>query len=191
MQASIYADVVGSKKLDDPDALVPVLGEAVRMLNHEFAPVVAEPFVVDFGDEIRGSIADPAETPLCVSVMRECLAPVMLRVGIGIGQSAEDAFTIAKHEDILIHYMGIGEAADLLLNAYCRLLDPVIRRRTAKQWEAIRAMRTRGDRTRAAQSLGIARQSLSDRLRAANFGLIEEADATVANYLAAIAYDSV
>jgi hypothetical protein len=187
MRASIYADVVGFRTLDDPDAMLVTLGETVRLLNQEFLPALVEPFVVDFGDEMRGALGDPGQAPLCVSVMRECLAPTMLRVGVGVGVPAEDAFSAARREDALVHYTGTGEAGDLLLNAFCRLIDPVVRRRTAKQWEAIRAMRTFGDRTRAAESVGIVRQSLSDRLNAANWRLSEDADATIGSFLAHVA----
>src|SRR5450759_4800832 len=39
-----------------------------------------------FGDgRVDGALADPAQAPLCISVLRESLAPLQLRVGVGIG----------------------------------------------------------------------------------------------------------
>lgn len=187
MFASIYADVIGSHSLPDPDVLLPTLGEAAHHLNQTFAPAIAEPFVVDFGDELRGALTDPTQVPLCVSVMRETLAPLLVRVGVGIGVPAEDAFTEAKNEDRLIHYAGTGGAGDMLLNAFCRLLDPYVRRRTPKQWEAIGAVRELGGAKLAAERLGITRQSLVERLRAGEWRLVEDADSTIAAYLSEVA----
>ena len=184
MQANIYADVTASRKFGDPDALLLVLGETARALNHGFAPALVKPFVVDFGDELRGALSDPTQVPLCVSFMRESLAPHMVRVGVGVNEAAEDAFTRAKREDRLIHYAGVDTGGDLLLNAYCKLLDPLIRKRSAKQWEAVRALRELGERKLAAEKLGITRQSLAERLQAGHWQVVEDADATIAAYLA-------
>ena len=45
-------------------------------------------------------------------------------------------------------------------------------------------MRALGDRRKAAERLGITRQSLSERLKAGNWRVVEDADATIAAYLA-------
>jgi len=184
MQASIYADVIGSRRLDDPAALLPALGETVRRLNHLFAPSIDTPFVVAYDDAIMGALADPVQAPLCLSVMRELLAPLMVRVGVAVDGSGEDAFTIAWHEDSLVHYSGMGEAADLLLNAFWRLLDPLLRARTPAQWEAAAAVRRHDTRVAAAKNLGISERALAGRLEAGHWRAIEDADATVAAYLA-------
>lgn len=185
MQASIFADVIGSRSLPDPDTLLPALGAAALTLNREFAPVLARPFEVDFGDELRGALADPVQSPLCVAVLREELAPLGVRVGVSLGDAhPEDAFNRAKREDRLVCYEGAGEAADLLVNALCRFVDPLVRKRTAKQWEAVKAMRHCGDRAAAATLLGVTRRGLGERLRAGQWHLLEEADATIAAYFA-------
>jgi hypothetical protein len=189
VQANIYADVIASRRVDDPEALLLALGETARALNQGFAPTLIIPFAVDFGDELRGALADPTQVPLCVSFMRESLAPHMVRVGVGVDEPAEDAFTRAKREDRLIHYAGVDTGGDLLLNAYCRLLDPLIRKRSAKQWEAIRALRECGQRKHAAAKLGITRQSLAERLKAGHWKVVEDADATIAAYLALLQAD--
>ena len=83
-----------------------------------------------------------------------------LRVGVGIGtvehvrDSAADgrdvysvarrALQLAVRDDGLCRYLGTGEAGDVLLGALCRLVDPLIRARTQKQWEAIAAYRELG-----------------------------------------------
>jgi len=184
MPASIYADVIDSRALEQPETLLPTLGETARRLNQVFAPALAVPFAVDFGDELRGALDDPVQAPLCVSVMREALAPMQVRVGVAFGASAEDAFTEAKKGDRLVHFMGTGEAGDLLLNALCRMVDPLVRSRTPKQWEAVAAMRAAGDAKGAAQRLGISRQGLVARLKGAHWKAVEDADATIAAYLA-------
>jgi hypothetical protein len=184
MQASIYADVIGSRRLDDPTTLLPTLGETVRRLNHLFAPSIATPFAVAYDDAILGALADPVQAPLCLSVMRELLAPLMVRVGVALDGSGEDAFTIAWHEDRLVHYSGMGEAGDLLLNALWRLLDPLLRQRTPAQWQAAAAVRRHETRGAAAAELGITERALAGRLEAGHWRTIEDVDATVAAYLA-------
>ena len=118
MHAGIYADVIGSRQLDNPDTLLPALGEAVRQLNKLFLPSIAAPFEVAYDDALHGALTDPVQAPLCVSVMRELLAPLQVRVGVAVEGSAEDAFVAAWHEDRLVYYSGSGAAGDLLLNAY-------------------------------------------------------------------------
>ncbi len=83
MHGRIYADVIGSKQLEKPETLLPALGDAVRSLNQLFAPGIAAPFVVAYDDALHGALADAVQAPLCVSVLRELLAPLQVRVGRG------------------------------------------------------------------------------------------------------------
>ncbi len=46
---------------------------------------MAEPFALAGATRVDGALADPAQAPLCISVLREFIAPTQLRVGVGIG----------------------------------------------------------------------------------------------------------
>jgi len=74
----------------------------------------------------------------------------------------------------------------VLLGALCRLVDPLIRARTEKQWEAIAAYREFGHQREVAQTLGVTRQSVGDRLTAGHRRAVEEADAAIATYFSYI-----
>jgi len=193
--AVIHAAVSGAGDADVGGRLRP----ALERLNQIFAPGVAEPFAVAGAGRVDGALADPAQAPLCISVLRESLAPLQLRVGVGIGavelapDSAADgrdvhsvarrALQLALRDDGLSRYLGTGEAGDVLLGALCRLVDPLIRTRTQKQWEAIAAYRELGHQRDVAERLGVTRQSVGDRLAAGHRRAVEEADAAVATYL--------
>lgn len=184
MQAGIYADVIGSRQLDNPETLLPALGEAVRELNKIFLPSIVAPFTVAYDDALLGALADAAQAPLCVSVMRELLAPLQVRVGVAVEGSAEDAFVAAWHEDRLVHYSGAGVAGDLLLNAYCCLIEPLVRGRSESEWQAVRTMRGHETRAAAAGELRITARDLADLLQTGHWQEVEDADATIAAYLA-------
>jgi hypothetical protein len=184
VHAGIYADVIGSRQLDDPETLLPALGEAVRQLNKLFLPSIAAPFEVAYDDALHGALTDPVQAPLCVNVMRELLAPLQVRVGVAVEGSAEDAFVAAWHEDRLVYYSGSGAAGDLLLNAYSGLVDPLVRGRSDAEWQAVCAVRSHETRAAAASELGIDARRLSDLLSAAHWQEVEDADATIAAYFA-------
>ena len=193
--AVVYAEVSGAGDADVGRRLRP----ALERLNQLFAPAVAEPFATAAAGRVDGALADPAQAPLCISVLRESLAPLQLRVGVGIGtvehvrDSAADerdvysvahrALQLAVRDGSLCRYLGTGEAGDVLLGALCRLVDPLIRARTPKQWEAIAAYRELGHQREVAERLGVTRQSVGDRLTAGHRRAVEEADAAVATYL--------
>jgi hypothetical protein len=184
MRAAIHADVIGSRQLDDPQTLQHTLDEGVRRLNELFAPGLAAPFAVVEVDAVEGTLADAAQAPLCVSVLRELVAPLQVRVGVALDGAAEEAFVAAWQADRLVHYRGTGMAGDLLLNAYCALLEPLVRTRTDAQWRALRAVRGHEGRAAAAAELGIGPDDLDELLAAAQWRAVEDADASIAAYLA-------
>jgi hypothetical protein len=175
------------------------LGLALGRVNRLFAPALGEPFAVTGDGRIDGVLGDPAQSPLCVSVLRESLAPLLLRVGVGVGTvehlrepstADSDAYSLAREalqltarDNGLTRYLGTGDAGDVLLGALCRLVDPLIRARTMKQWEAIAAYRELGHQREVAARLGVTRQSVGDRLAAGHRRAVEEADAAIATYL--------
>ncbi len=140
--------------------------------------------MVAYDDALHGALTDAVQAPLCVSVLRELLAPLQVRVGVAVTGSAEDAFVAAWHADRLVHYSGTGEAGDLLLNAFCALFDPLVRGRSEAEWKAVRTVRRHETRTAAAAELGIGADELGELLQAAHWQEVEDADATVAAYLA-------
>jgi hypothetical protein len=200
--AVLFADVIGPIEAAAGEPFAATLRAAADRLNDVFAPALAEPFLHTAGDRIEGALADPAQAPLCLSVMRETLAPTQLRAGIGIGSveragnpgaGAYDAYEIARRAQLLAardngltRYLGTGEAGDVLLTAICRLVDPLIRARTPKQWEAISAYRSLGHQREVALALNVTRQSVGDRLSAGHRRAVEEADAAIATFLSHI-----
>jgi len=196
--AAVYADVIGSKAIADRGLLAGSLERAVETLNQAFRPALAEPFAIVAGDELRGTLTEPPSAPLCVSVMREELAPIGVRVAVvvdsgrdapssGHGRhrlpTADEALDSLKKSGRLTSYVGTGPAGDLLLNAVCGLVEPLLLERSEKQWEAIRAYRRLGRQRAVAERLGVTRQSIGDRLMAGNWRAVAEADAAVAGYL--------
>jgi hypothetical protein len=191
--AVVFAEAVGAGAADRE-----MLRGALGRVNQLFKPAIAEPFGLSGDDRVDGTLADPAQTPLCLSVLRERLAPLQLRAGVGIGTvdhlrpaaTDRDAYSVARRALQLVirdrgltRYLGTGDAGDVLLGALCRLVDPLIRARTDKQWEAIAAYRELGHQREVAERLGVTRQSVGDRLSAGNRRAVEEADAAVAAYL--------
>lgn len=176
------------------------LADASRRANQIFAPALAEPFGPVNGGELQGALSDPAQAPLCLSLLREWLAPTPLHAGIGIGavepgadesgrdpfEQASAAVRLAERERGVTRYLGCGQAADILLNAICRLLDPLIMERTDKQWEAIAAYRRLGHQRAVAAELGVTRQSVGDRMAAGHRHEVQEAETAIAAFLAHI-----
>lgn len=192
--AVVFGDVVGTSTDDDARRLR--LHQALDRINQLFAPALAEPFALTQDGRVDGALADPAQAPLCVSVLRETIAPLQLRVGVGIGTveslraserdayaAARQALQLAARDGGLTRYLGSGQAGDVLLGALCRLVDPLILSRTHKQWEAIAAYRELGHQRDVARRLGVTRQSVGDRLSAGHRRAVEEADAAIATYL--------
>jgi hypothetical protein len=195
--AVLFGHLVGPGSRS-PDA-GPALSAALERVNRLFAPALGEPFAVAGDGLVDGVLGDPAQAPLCISVLRESLAPRLLRMGVGIGSIehlrdapggerdayalAREALQLAARDRGLTRYLGTGEAGDVLLGALCRLVDPLIRTRTAKQWEAIAAYRELGHQREVAARLGVTRQSVGDRLAAGHRRAVEEADTAIAAYL--------
>jgi hypothetical protein len=191
--AVVVADVPGAGGDGDK------LRGALERVNQVFRPALAEPFGLAGADRLEGALTDPAQTPLCLSVLRELIAPLPLRAGVGVGTldhlraaaaTDRDAYSVARRalqlvvrDNGLTRYLGTGDAGDVLLGALCRLVDPLIRARTDKQWEAIAAYRELGHQRAVAERLGVTRQSIGDRLAAGNRRAVEEADAAIAAYL--------
>jgi hypothetical protein len=198
--AVVFASVAAGSQAGKRGDAAARLGDGSRRVNQTFAQALAEPFGPVNGGELQGALSDPTQVPLCVSLLREWLAPAPLRVGIGIGavergvdetgrdpfEQAGLAMRLAERERGVTRYLGCGQAADILLNAICRLLDPLIMDRTEKQWEAIAAYRRLGHQRAVAAELGVTRQSVGDRMTAGHRREVQQADTAVAAFLAQV-----
>jgi len=193
--AVVLADLPAPSRTAGGGPDVIAVRPALERLNRLFEPALAEPFSVAPDGRVDGVLDDPAQTPLLVSVLRETVAPVAVRAGVGIGlaaavrdggdayANARTALELAARDRGLTRYVGTGEDGDLLLAAICRLVDPLLTARTPKQWEAIAAYRELGHQRAVAAKLGVTRQSIGDRLAAGHRRAVEDADAAVAAYL--------
>ena len=82
--AVIEADVVSGGGAGEDGSL----RAALERVNRLYFAALAEPFTLAAADRIDGALSDPSRAPLCISVLRESLAPRLLRVGVGVGPAA-------------------------------------------------------------------------------------------------------
>ena len=193
----IDADVTDGADAADLTTLRATLDGVNRALH----PVLREPLYPTAPDRFDGALADPAQAPLCLRLLREGFAPRRVRVGVGIGvveqgeaAGERDAHVLARRalqlairEGGLTRYLGAGEAGDVLLDALCRLVDPILRARSDKQWQAVAAYHDLGHQQAVAARLGVTRQSVGERLAAGRLRDVDEADAAVSVYLGLVA----
>ena len=194
MIAVVFADVPGAGAADRDK-----LRAALERVNQLFLPAVAEPFGLAGEDRLRrrprrpGADAAVHQRPARAHRAAAAARRRRHRHGRHLRDATatdRDAYSIARRalqlvvrDKGLTRYLGTGDAGDVLLGALCRLVDPLIRARTLKQWEAIAAYRELGHQRDVAERLGVTRQSVGDRLAAGNRRAVEEADAAIATYL--------
>lgn len=199
---SMVVAVVDAHLTGDADSSdLTTLRAALDGVNRTFQQSLTEPLSATAADRIDGALADPSRAPFCLSMLRESLAPRLVRAGVGIGvvesggeADGRDAYSLARRalqlvirEGGLTRYLGTGEAGDVLLEAVCRLVDPLLRARSEKQWEAVAAYRELGHQQAVAERLGVTRQSVGERLTAGRWRVVDEADAAVSVYLGLVA----
>ena len=78
--AAIDADVAGDETDD-----VSTLRRALERVNRTLNQSLIEPFAAIAPGRLDGALSDPSQAPLCLSVLREALAPRLVRAGIGVG----------------------------------------------------------------------------------------------------------
>lgn len=197
--AVIDADVTGAEG-DSPD--LTTLRATLDRVNRAHPDALWEPFSAGAPDRFDGALADPAQAPSCLGMLREALAPHPVRAGVGVGvvelggetggrrdvhALARRALQLVFREGGLTRYLGTGEAGDVLLGALCRLVDPILLARSEKQWEAVAAYHEFGQQRAAAERLGVTRQSVGERLAAGRRQEVDDADAAVSAYLSLVA----
>jgi hypothetical protein len=146
------------------------------------------PFARTVGDEFQGALTDAA--PVVATVLA-LLRGDEWHVGLGIGAvehpwpadtrsargpaflaartAVERAKSETSHVSIVSAAASGTEAADC--QVVLELLAALRRRRSPQGWEAVEAMRGARHQADAASRLGISRQALSQRLRAASWAL--------------------
>lgn len=194
--AAITADIVGSTDFYKTNGkpLRPIFLDVLAEVNRLHAAQLAVPFTVTLGDEVQGLVSDPADSPHVAYDLRLQLSPLKCRIGVGIGSVVSDlaesttqmegqAFSMSREA------LGIAErpkprqtvyrVEDRVLestaNAMMLLIDAIQGRWTVKQWEAVRLYRDYNDLSRAGDAIGLAPQSIDDRLRPTHWRDVDEA----------------
>jgi hypothetical protein len=160
----------------------------------------AAPFARTVGDEFQGALADPAAV---VDAVVTLLRSGHWHVGLGIGPveaplpvdpragrgpaflAARAAVERAKREPshLCVVSAVVGtEATDA--GVAFQLLAALYQRRTSDGWEAIEEVRRGASQASAAARLGISRQAVGQRLRAAGWSLEQQGLPVVARLLA-------
>ena len=195
--AVIDADVTDGASAAGLTTLRATLDDVNRTLH----PVLREPLYASAPDRFDGALTDPAQAPLCLRLLREGFAPRQVRAGVGIGVVeqgevgdernahvlARRALQLVIRDGGLTRYLGAGEAGDVLLDAVCRLVDPLLRARSPKQWQAVAAYHELGHQQAVAARLGVTRQSVGERLAAGRLRDVDDADAAVGVFLGLVA----
>ncbi|MBE3576510.1 MAG: hypothetical protein IMX00_02290 [Limnochordales bacterium] len=167
---------------------------------------LATKFTLGRGDEIQGVLAATAPLLPILRHLRYALQPARLRIGVGLGtietpinpesswQMDGPAFHLVRtaleelgHTVLPRTRLRIGirywldeeQRVERELNALLSLYDEITRRWTTEQWHAVMAVEETRTLRASADILGVAKQNVHKRLRAAGWGPVQEAEALV------------
>ncbi|BAS29319.1 SatD family protein [Limnochorda pilosa] len=205
---ALIADVVGSRRLPDRERAQREIEGVLEQVNREAVGSLRSPLGLIRGDEIQGVLRPDGDPLAWVRRLRYRLVqlqpPVRLRVGLGLGEVATafegrhtwelDGPAFHRSREALEAARAARGPATLLrsgrrdldegVNALLGLLDALVGRWTAEQWEAIAAYEDAGTYQRAAGRLGIAFQNVQKRCAAAHWNEVRAAEAYLDQLLA-------
>ncbi len=179
----ITADIIDSRS--HPEECLRTLGGRLEKIVH---PMLATEFTISRGDELQGVCRGILAAPELIRWLRYACRPFVLRIGVGIGpapatmersswnMSGEAFFRARAALDVLKPgkrprtFLISGEdRLDTIANAVFDLIDAVLSRWTAGQWEAVAAYEREGRFEAAGRALGVALQNVEKRCRAAHW----------------------
>jgi hypothetical protein len=200
--AVLIADVVRSTALSD--RLRSALTSRLRTLSrlHLSAHRIRLPYVVTAGDEFQTLASAPGQVPTIIFELRRLFRPLVLRIGVGIGQipgrivapvnlMTGEAFLLARRalesvQDSTAHGFDVLTALraktpdfNRIANTIYGLHDTLVQNITERQWQTINMYlkTTRVDLT--ARALGVNRSTVSRNLKRGYLHQLQETIATM------------
>lgn len=197
---ALLADLVGSRRVADRAAVQRRMLETVEALNARYADDLAAPLAVSRGDEVQGLFARrDAVVPVIVE-LADALHPVEWCCGVGWGSlstplgtevvrldgpafhGARAALERAQGGGRWLAVEGIGSATGQVFESLFALMQALRHRWTDRQIEFIRAARGALQKDVAAR-FDVSPSTVSESLKAAGFGAVQEGEAAVAALL--------
>jgi hypothetical protein len=171
--------------------------------NARFRDDILVPFQPTVGDEFQGALVEPANAyAVCTHI--KGMFPVVFYCGVGVGNIERPLSTDVgmrgtafyraryaleqckrKKTSILVRSSDGTSQADEIVNTLLHIIEMLEGSRTGRQREIVNYLRLHPDYThkRVAKHLGISDSSVSQTLRAANWGTVLELEGLVGELL--------
>jgi hypothetical protein len=187
--AVLIADVVSSTDL--AGRLRPLLAARLRTLSriHTAARRIRLPYEITAGDEFQTLASAPREVPILIFELRRVCHPLLLRIGVGLGEISGrveipvnrmtgEAFVMARaalqsihsskvHRfEVLTAFCAKEPGFEAVANTLYGLHDTLVRNISKKQWETINTYYLKAQRVDlTARSLGVHTSTVSRNLK--------------------------
>jgi hypothetical protein len=195
---AIIADIRGSRRLPDRQAVQDRLRTTLADLEQRFAADLAAGFAITTGDEFQVLLHDPAAGVPVVVACDEALTGLPLRFGLGWGplatrlearavgmdgpcfHAARAAIDHAAAEDRWLAVRGLDPTAEAALDGIFALLGAIRAGWTTKQAEAVARRRLVATQRALAAELDLDPSTVSKRLKSALFDEVVAAEQAAA-----------
>lgn len=194
---AVIGDVVKSRQLASAARrdLQRRIERSLQAVNRRFAAAIAAKFLITVGDEFQGLLRAPSVLPALIRELEMSLDDIDVRLGIGHGPIDTDledyaigmdgpawhrARTALERAEAERRFggvfVGFGERADRILNAFARVLYYLRARMTAKQRQLLELFLQRDTQQAVADKAGVSKQAISKQARAAGWDAYREAE---------------
>jgi hypothetical protein len=199
---AVIADIRGSRRLADRQAVQDRVRDALAELERRFAADLAAGFAITTGDEFQALLADPAAGVPVLIACDDALAGLPLRYGLGWGalatrleeravgmdgpcfHAARAAIEWAAEHDRWAAVRGLDPDAEAALDGILGLIGAVRAGWTARQAETVARRREVSTQRALASALGIDPSTVSKQLKSALYEEVTAAEAAAATLLA-------
>ncbi len=203
----LVADVIASRTRADIHSL---LSKRLRILTrmHSARKLIRLPYAVTAGDEFQTITSVLDEIPSLILDLRRKLRPLLVRVGVGIGEVTErvrppvnkmsgEAFQFAREAleniknnrpykfAVLTAFRSRNAVFDTTANLIYGLHDTLVQNVSEKQWETIDVYVTKGRVSLAAKKLSLNTSTAYRNLKRGYFWQLEETVATLKEIIGA------